>query len=406
VKRWIIGMVLAAVAVFAFAWTRKSAPKEVPVVKAVRAPLLSLISTNATAEPYEWRAVTAGMPGRIGHVLVKANDQVLAGRVLAMVDNPGLESEIAAAEANYQQAGVANDAVQRGGPARERAEIDALEAKLKTEIAAAIRERDVTARLVAKSAATPSELTAVSDRIVHLEVELKSIAARRAALVDTRDAMLTASRLNQAQKELAEVSSRERRSNLHAPIAGAIYELSVKAGDWVDPGKVLAKVGDLSKLRLRVFVDEPDLGRVSAGMKVKVSWDALPGENWEAVVNQIPSQVTAMGTRMVGEVIAEMANPGARIPSGANVNVEIEAEKVDGALTIPKEALRRKDGQLGVLAVEDGILKWRTIRTGISSLSSVQVVDGLKEGEAVVSSSDPQWVEGMKAAPVARPAGG
>ena len=77
-----------------------------------------------------------------------------------------------------------------------------------------------------------------------------------------------------------------------------------------------------------------------------------------------------------------------------------EAEKVECALTIPKEALRRKDGAIGVLAVEDGVLKWRTIRTGISSLTSVQVVDGLKEGDSVVSSSDPQWAEGMKVTPV------
>jgi RND family efflux transporter MFP subunit len=400
VKRWIVGLVLAVVAVMAFAWSRKSAPKEVPVVKAARGPILSLITTNATAEPFEWRAVTAGMAGRIDHVYVKSGDNVLPGRVLAMIDNPALESEIAAAEANYQQAGVASDAVQRGGLARERAEIDALEAKLKAELAAARRERDGTERLVAKNAATRSELTAISDRIVQLEVELKSASARRTVLVDTRDGMLAASRLNQARKELEEVGSRERRSNLQAPLAGIVYELNVKPGDWVEPGTAVAKIGNLETMRLKVYVDEPDLGRMSTGMKIKVSWDAIPDESWQATVERIPPQVTAMGTRMVGEVIARMPNPGMKIPTGANLNVEIQAERVEGALTIPKESLRRKDARIGVLVAEDGTLKWRDVRIGISSLSSVQVIDGLKEGDAVVAGSDPQFVEGMRATPV------
>jgi len=165
----------------------------------------------------------------------------------------------------------------------------------------------------------------------------------------------------------------------------------------------VAKVGNLESMRLRVYVDEPDLGRVSPGMKVKVSWDAIPGEIWEAVVEQVPSQVTAMGTRMVGEVLARMENPGMRIPTGANLNVEMQAERIDDALIIPKDSLRRKDSQIGVLVAADGVLSWRNLRVGISSLASVQVLDGLKEGDVIVSGSDPQFVEGMRAVPALQP---
>lgn len=387
-------------AVFGFAWTRKSAPREVPVVQAVRAPLLSLIATNATAEPSEWRAVVATMAGRIESVRAAAGDRVGQGAALATIGDPAIESEIAAAEAALKEAEAALEASLRGGPASERAEITALESKLQIELAAARRERAAVERLVGKNAATRSELEAAADRVAQIEAELKSAANRRVALVETSPSALATSRVNQARQALAAIQARKRSSVLAAPIAGLVYEFGAKPGDWVQPGDSVAKVGRLETMRLKVFVDEPDLGRVTKGMKIKVSWDAAPGEAWEATVIQAPAQVTAMGTRMVGEVIAEMANPGARIPSGANLNVEIEAEKVEGALTIPKEALRRKDGAIGVLAVENGVLTWRTIRTGISSLTSVQVVDGLKEGDAVVSSSDPQWAEGMKVTPV------
>ncbi len=384
----------------AFAWTRKSAPKEVPVVKAVRGPILSLITTNATAEPSEWRAVTAGMAGRIDHVYVKSGDKVGPGRVLAMIENPTLESEIAAAEANFKEADASNAAAHRGGSARERAEIGALEAKLNVELASVRREHAAIARLVAKNAATKAELDTLSDRIAQLEVELKSASTRRAALVEVHATILTASRVDQAQTALREVSGRERLSLLTAPVKGTVYELSVKAGDWVEPGTLVAKVGALETMRIKVYVDEPDLDRVAVGMKVKVSWDAIPGETWEATVVQVPAQVTAMGTRMVGEVLATMPNPGMKIPTGANLNVEIQAERIEDALTIPKESLRRKDSRIGVLVADDGVLKWRDVRIGISSLSSVQVIDGLKEGDAVVAGSDPQFVEGMRAAPL------
>lgn len=405
-KRWIIGLALAAVAVFALAWTRKSAPREAPVVKAVRGPLLSLIATNATAEPSEWRAVVATMAGRIESIRAAAGDRVGQGAALATIADPAIESEIAAAEAALKEAEAALEASLRGGPARERAEIAALESKLQLELAAARRDRAAVDRLVAKNAATRIESEAAADRVAQIEAELKSAANRRVALVETSPSALAASRVNQAKQALAAVRARKRSAVLAAPISGLVYEFGARPGGWVQPGDSVAKVGRLETMRLRVFVDEPDLGRVTKGMKVKVNWDAAPGEVWEATVTQAPAQVTAMGTRMVGEVIAEMANAGARIPSGANVNVEIEAEKVEGALTIPKEALRRRDGALGVLIAEGGVLRWRTIRTGISSLSSVQVVDGLKESDAVVASSDPQWVEGMKVAPVMRPSGG
>ncbi|MBA3976374.1 MAG: hypothetical protein C0504_19370 [Candidatus Solibacter sp.] len=397
---------MAAVAVLAVAWSRKPAPRQVPASRVERAGLLSLITTNATAEPSQWQAVVAQMAGRIESVRVKAGDKVWRGAALAAISDPAIESEAAAGEAALKEAEASLEASLRGGPAGERAEIGALESKLRVELASARRDRAAIERLAAKDAATRAELEAASDRVARIEAELKSTADRRVALVETASSAVAASRVNQARQALEAVLARKRRAVLTAPVSGVVYELSARPGDWMQPGAAAARVGVMDPMRLKVFVDEPDLGRVTKGMKLKVSWDAAPGEVWEAAVVQTPAQVTALGTRMVGEVIAEMPNPAARVPSGANLNVEIEAERIEGALTVPKEALRRRDGALGVLAVEDGVLRWRTIRTGISSLSLVEVIDGLREGDTVVSSSDPQYVEFMKVTPVMRGAAG
>lgn len=399
-KRWIVGSVLAVVAVMAFAWSRKSAPKEVPVVKAVRGPILSLITTNATAEPFEWRAVTATIAGRIGRVLVQAGDTTVWGQGVAEIEIPESRRDIAAAEAELDQTKAALATANQGGSAREKSEVDALESKLNIELASARREHAATARLVAKDAATKAELEVLADRIVQIESELKSAAVRRAVLVEFDARVAAASRYRLAQAAFDLVRNRQRSALLITPIPGVVYELNVKPGDWVEPGTAVAKVGNLETMRLKVYVDEPDLGRMSTGMKIKVSWDAIPDESWQATVERVPPQVTAMGTRMVGEVIARMPNPGMKIPTGSNLNAEIQAERVEAALTIPKESLRRKDSRIGVLVAENGTLRWRDVRIGISSLASVQVIDGLKEGDAVVAGSDPQFVEGMRATPV------
>ncbi len=399
-KRWIIGVAAVAVAIIAFAWTRKSAPKPVPVVAASRGPLLSLISTNATAEPGQWNPVTATEAGRIARVLVKAGDRVSASQAIAIVEQPGLDSEIAAARHSLKEAESSLKLAAAGGTAREKAELDALQSKLQVELAAARRDHASVGRLVEKNAATKAELNALADRIAQLNQELKSCQARRAALVESGAQALAESRVEQARKSLDDVLARQRRSALAAPAAGTVFELNAKPGDWVEPGTVVAKVGALDTMRLKVYVDEPDLGRVAAGMKIKVRWDAMPDREWDAAVVQVPAQITAMGTRMVGEVLATMPNPGGKIPAGANLNVEMEAERIEDALIIPKESLRRRDEQIGVLIAEDGILKWRPVRTGISNLTSVQVTGGLDPGTLVATGSGADLAEGMKAEPV------
>jgi HlyD family secretion protein len=379
----------------AFAWTRKSAPKQAPVVAVERGPILSLISTNATAEPGQWRAVTAAMAGRVSRVAVKPGDRVAAGAAVAVVEQPGIESEIAQARHSLKEAESALALAGAGGSSREKAELDATHSKLLVELDAARRDYASVGRLVAKNAATKAELDAIADRIAQMGDELKSYSNRRASLVEPGAKALAASRVEQARKSLEEVLARQSRLALTAALPGVVFEVTAKPGDWVEPGTVVAKVGDLETMRLRVYVDEPDLGRVAAGMKLKVSWDAIPDRTWEAAVVQVPAQVTAMGTRMVGEVLATMPSPGMRIPAGANLNVELEAERIMDALTIPKESLRRKDAQVGVLVAENGILKWRAIRTGISNLSAVQVISGLKQGDQVVAGGDPELAEGM-----------
>ena len=103
---------------------------------------------------------------------------------------------------------------------------------------------------------------------------------------------------------LARAEDGSRKSVVRAPIAGTVYQFDLKPGAYLNAGDLVASIGQLDRVRVKVFVDEPDLGRVKRGMPVGITWDAMPGRQWKGVVDKTPTQIVALGTRQVGEVYA------------------------------------------------------------------------------------------------------
>jgi multidrug efflux pump subunit AcrA (membrane-fusion protein) len=153
------------------------------------------------------------------------------------------------------------------------------------------------------------------------------IAAARARLQDARVA------LKLAQQQAAY-------SEIHAPIAGMVYGLAVRPGAYLSPGDLVANVGEMDRLRVRVYIDEPELGRVALGQPVTITWQALPDKQWMGTVEKKPTAIEALGSRQVGQVICAIENPGRLLIPGTNIDATIRTGVVEGALTLPKETLR------------------------------------------------------------------
>jgi HlyD family secretion protein len=167
-----------------------------------------------------------------------------------------------------------------------------------------------------------------------------------------------------------------------------VYGREVRAGAFVSPGDLIANVGRMDPLLVRVYVDEPELGRVAVGQPVTITWDALPGRQWLGHVDKKPVAVQALGSRQVGEVICSIPNPGRALIPGTNVNAEIRTAVVENALVIPKEALRHDSQGDYVFALQNGAVARRTVKKGISSITLVQISEGLAESDAVALPSD------------------
>jgi HlyD family secretion protein len=151
----------------------------------------------------------------------------------------------------------------------------------------------------------------------------------------------------------------------------------------VNAGDLLVQVADLRTVRVRAFVDEPDIGRLSRGQQVEVTWDAVPGRTWVGTVTSVPTTVTLNGTRTVGEVTCDVDNRDLKLLPNVNVSVNVITARKDNALTVPREAVHQDDGRTFVYRIVNDELKRVPVQTGISNLTQIEITRGLPQDAEV-----------------------
>ncbi len=374
---------IAALLYYAFA--HGPSPKEVSFVRAARQNLTSTIVTNGKIEPSGYAAARAPRDGAVMKILVEKGQRVQSGQALAEMDATGLDADLRSAEARIADARAELTLIDRGGPAPALTEIDNGLAAARLDLETARRERDKVARLVDKQAETREALTAAQDRVRQIESRLEGLGRSRAALspAGRREPVLAKLRDAEAARELAE--QRKGQGLVRAPVAGVVFNLALRKGAFVHQGDLIAELGGSGAVRAVVYVDEPELGRVALGMRVRITWDAMPERVWDAAVEKLPTQITALNNRQVGEVACTVPNDGSVLPPGANINAEVISRQATGALAVPKAALRREGQATGVLVLRrpENKLEWRPVQIGISSVTYAEIARGLQEGDLV-----------------------
>jgi HlyD family secretion protein len=392
---WLLIPALAAVAGW-LAYRQRTAPPAVAFARVERNTLVSTLTTNGRVEPLEWSAVVAGRPGLVTALRAGKGAHVGRGDVLVELAPDDARADLAAAEARVAQVRAEIQLQEQGGRSSELAAIDAEARTARLDLEAARKEQTALARLVEKQAATRQELTEAERRVERLELQVGELGKRRSALVDASDRAAAEARMREAETAVDRAQLALEKLSVRSPMAGAVYETSIRAGAMLSAGQEIAKVGRIDKVRVRVYVDEPELGRVAVGMPVTMTWDALPERRWKGTVERMPVEITTLGSRQVGEVATVIDNPGGELLPGTNVNVEVQSRVAGNALSIPREALRRNGAENGVFVLEGTRVRWRKVSTGISSVTRIQVLDGLTESDSVALPSDAALADGAE----------
>lgn len=364
-------------------YARGQGPAEVPFTRVTRETLVSTLQTNGKVEPIEWAPAHAVVGGPVQQIHVERGQAVRKGQLLVTIGVPDAQAEAGAAQARINAARADIETLNQGGRPSEQAEIESGIVRGKSELAVAQQELATLQRLAGRNAATKAEVEAARQAVQRAEQQIQSLERRRGALVSQPDRSAAQARLQEAQSGAHVAAQRLASGRIQSPTGGILYRLEARPGGYVNPGDLVAEVGRLNQLRVRVYVDEPELGRVAKGMPVRITWDAMPGREWKGFVETLPLQVMPLGTRQVGEVICTIDNPDLTLIPGTNINAEIRSGVAENALTVPKEVLRRQGTETGVFVLDGSRLAWRPVRTGVSSVTRVQITQGVKEGEAV-----------------------
>ncbi|HTP31963.1 MAG TPA: efflux RND transporter periplasmic adaptor subunit [Candidatus Acidoferrales bacterium] len=388
-KKLLLVLLLAAIAgIILWGVLRKSEPPAVSFVPVKRQTLISTLATNGKVEPSEWQPVRAETGGIVTGVAVEDGQTVAKNSIICTISDPSLRAEVDAAEAKVAEARANLAALTAGGKPAELTEIENSLARAQLDLDQQRKTQESLDRLVAKQAATRQDADNAREKVRQTELEITGLEKRRRSLVAQPDVEAARARLKDAESTLAHANERSALARVRAPMAGTLYGREVRSGSYVNPGDLIANIGRLEQLRVKVYVDEPELGRVAEGQPVTITWDALPGRQWHGRVQKKPVSIQALGSRQVGEVICLIDNDGRALIPGTNVNAEIRTAVVDNALVIPKEALRHDAQGDYVLILKGNAVERRSVRQGIASITQAQIAEGLAESDSVALPGD------------------
>lgn len=382
--RWLMlaGAVVAAVVLLGSFMSRGDAVL-VRAASVERSTIRSILSTNGKIEPVQNFEVHAPVGTTVKRLLVKEGDHVKKGQLLIQLNDAEARSQAAKALSQVRGSQADVSAIESGGSREEVLTTEAQLAKAQTARDAAQRNLEALRRLEEKGAASPGEVRQAENQLAVAEADLKLLQQKQKDRYSRPEIAKVEAQRSEAESTYAAAENVLSQLNIHAPFDGVVYSLPLRQGAYVNPGDMILQEADLSKVVVRAFVDEPDVGRLARGEKIEITWDAIPGRIWQGSVDAIPAAVKLRGTRNVGETTCIVDNSDFKLLPNINVGVTIVAAEHANALTVPREAVRMDDSKTYVYEIVNNELRRRDIQPGISNLTRVEVSSGIASNALV-----------------------
>lgn len=359
-----------------------------------RADIEDVVTATGTLQPREYVDVGAQVSGQLQKIHVKVGSQVQEGDLLAEIDSTVYLSRVDASRAQLRN---------------QRAQLKEREAQLTL---AQIQFRRQTALMAEEATAEESLQTA--------EATLKSAEASLEAL--------------RAQIQQTESSLRGDEANLQyarvlSPMSGTVVSITARQGQTLNTNQqapIILRIADLSVMTVRTQVSEADVGRLRPGMQAYFTTLGGQTKRWYGTLDQIEPTPTTTNNVVLYNALFDVPNPDARLMSDMTAQVFFIVAQAKEALQIPMGALQQNrapkaadratdtqraqrpaDGtprtrQATVKVLEaNGKIAERTVEVGVTNRIVAQVINGLSEGEQVVSG-----LAGRPEAPQGNGAGG
>jgi HlyD family secretion protein len=373
----VIAVVVLAGAGGLMARNRGPKPTEVQLAKVGREDLQAKVSANGRVQAQKKVDISATIAGQVVALAVEEGDRVKKGQFLLQIDPVS------------PRANARSNELGRAALARElesaRAQAELAAADLKR--AQGNFEAGIVPAADLERARTTAATTEASVRALERRVE-------------------------QAGASLESAQDLVAKTTVRSPMDGIVTARRVEEGEVAvigiqnSPGTVLLQISDMSVVETELEVDETSIPAVKVGQQARVRIDAYPNRTFEGVVTEVgssPIQRTT-GAATQNEAIkflvkVQVQDPPEGIKPGLSVQADVLTGFRAGALTVPIQALVLRDEEVkpgekragprreveGVYVVDGGKVAFREIQTGLLGEMSMEVTDGVKEGESIVT---------------------
>ena len=399
--------------------------------KVQRQELATVVSASGEIRPKTYVNIGANAYGKITHLYVKEGDQVKKGQLLAQLENVQSSADVNANEASLQAAqtdALAADAALKTSEADlQRAAADYDRNKLDWDRAQSLFKDG----LIAKSD-FDSRKNAWATADAGL-VQAQARVAQTKAQHDSADKHVA-----QARANLTRVTDVLQKATYNAPYDGVVTNLPVREGESVVMGiqnalgSTLMTIADMSVITAEVKVDETDIVNLHLGQSAEVAIDAIPKKTFHGTVSEIgdnaivrSSGVSTSQSSTASEeakdfkVVVTLTDPPKDLRPGLSTTAKITTATRSGALALPIQSLtlrtkdqieqqnnqpgsvhaappaakevasksKKQDDVQGVFVIRNKKAMFVPVTTGITGTTDIEVLDGLKEGDEVITGS-------------------
>jgi HlyD family secretion protein len=365
----------------------------VQTAKVTRLKIVETVTATGRIQPKTQIKISADVAAKITQLSVKEGDWVERGELLVQLDREQFLAAVQSTEASLRSA-ESNATLAKENKLKAQKDYD--------------RIRTLFERNLESQANLDQTYAAVQIETARFNSVREQVEQAKATLKQTKDSLS--------------------KTSIYAPMAGTISELNKEVGEIALGSQfqedVIMVLSNLAGMEAQVKVDENDIVTVSVGDSAKIEVDALPDKVFHGIVSEIASSATISGTGTTDqktefEVKITVLDAGTALKPGMTTSTDIITETKKDAIGVPIQCVTvrtpdqlkvknpepaaketppdstakpeytpDKDGFVPVIfIIEKGFAKARQVKTGIQSDTHIEIIEGLAEGEEIVTGS-------------------
>jgi len=330
-------------------------------------PIIAEVMGTGTLEARVSATISPKISGLVSKVLVDQGDTVATGDVLVELDAEELLQQVEIAQANLtaKQAG-----------------IDRLITDKKRETAVLMQARQLLKRIESAVDSGAVSQNDMEKAIESLTVAEAGLARAEAAIIEGEKELLTAGKSLQYQK------ARLDNTKVLAPFDGLIVRRQREPGDIVLPGSPILALVSTELLWVSAWVDETEMARVRPEQPARVVFRSVPQHPHTGNVARLGRETDRETREFLVDV--RVLEPPENWAIGQRAEVYIETGRKESAVLLPARYLRWHDNAPGVFVRGGKRVRWQPVKTGLRNDRTLEVLEGLQGGEAVVIPANPK----------------